>query len=555
MPLKLPNISSIINTTDAETIILTFMVAVYPLIVIPGPLDYFRGPRYIVLALVSLLALYFLIQDPLKVKKPLFIPLAVFIFFATLSTFMAENTTMAWMGSSWRFTGLSTFLFCIILFFLASRYNNPRQILIPMILCAVIASIIGILQYFGYNFIPHQYFIRDSVRTYSTFGNINWFGTYVVFILPASILLYLNEKRPAWLATTAFIYAGLFVSSTRGVWLAFLASFLYLSIILFKNRAIKKHFFILLVAFLLITVIFLAVNDWELFHRASTIPDAVISTASLFDDSYEASGSVYVRLFIWRGTVELIKDNWAFGIGADHLRLERDSGKTEDKAHNIYLEIAVAMGVFALLSYLVFLSYFVLKPTNKTGFIFMMMIITYLIQGLFNNDIVQIMPLFWIVLGLSLANNEFMYSSDNRNIDRSAKEGMVEERTFHHKRHSSNTLRNIILGSILIFILLVSYWFFYPSQRVVNLPDGGVYTGELKGSTFHGYGILKTPSGTVYEGQFKNGYFEGFGTLTYPNGGYYTGEFEKGYFHGQGTLTTPGGEMLEGIWRQGVLIE
>ena len=34
------------------------------------------------------------------------------------------------------------------------------------------------------------------------------------------------------------------------------------------------------------------------------------------------------------------------------------------------------------------------------------MILTYLIQGFFNIDVIMVLPLFWIILGLSQANYE-----------------------------------------------------------------------------------------------------------------------------------------------------
>ncbi|KFI36142.1 hypothetical protein HY02_01825 [Peptococcaceae bacterium SCADC1_2_3] len=61
------------------------------------------------------------------------------------------------------------------------------------------------------------------------------------------------------------------------------------------------------------------------------------------------------------------------------------------------------MGLFALLAYLVFLSFFLRPGPNETGFVLWLMILVYLVQGLFNIDVVMIMPLFWIVLGMSLS--------------------------------------------------------------------------------------------------------------------------------------------------------
>jgi riboflavin transporter FmnP len=74
-----------------------------------------------------------------------------------------------------------------------------------------------------------------------------------------------------------------------------------------------------------------------------------------------------------------------------------------DKAHDIYLEMGLTMGIFTLLSYLVFLGFILRKWKTEIGFVLFTMIAVYLIQGVSNIDIVVIMPLFWIVLGLALS--------------------------------------------------------------------------------------------------------------------------------------------------------
>lgn len=63
------------------------------------------------------------------------------------------------------------------------------------------------------------------------------------------------------------------------------------------------------------------------------------------------------------------------------------------------------MGLFAFLSYIAFLSFFLRPWKNESDLIFFVMVLAYLTQGLFNIDVVAVMPLFWITLDLSLANS------------------------------------------------------------------------------------------------------------------------------------------------------
>jgi riboflavin transporter FmnP len=114
-------------------------------------------------------------------------------------------------------------------------------------------------------------------------------------------------------------------------------------------------------------------------------------------------------MYIWRGAFHLFLLYWPFGIGPDHLiyaRLITPAHELADKAHDIYLEMGLTMGIFTLLSYLAFLGIILRKWKTEIGFVLFTMIAVYLIQGVTGIDIVVLMPLFWIVLGLALSEQQ-----------------------------------------------------------------------------------------------------------------------------------------------------
>lgn len=376
--------------------VLWFMVAVYPLVVIPqlG----FSIPRYVLLSLVSLLGFFFLIRDRLKIDHPAFVALAFFLGFALIATILAPDSSIAWVGFHYRMTGFTTIVFSAILFVIACHCDRIEKVLVYMIACAAVVSIIAVMQHFGFNIVPEGY----SSRPYGTIGNSNWLGTYLVFILPASILLFLRFNKISLLVFTGLMYAGILVSVTRGVWLAFFVALVAITFyVLFYTDKSKQRLLALVVLVLfVVTTVLLPTNDGIIVKRALSIPDQMVSAVQYEDTA--GSGRVY----IWKETIKLIKENWAFGVGPDHLQITMPSGRIMDKAHNIYLEIAVTMGIFALISYLVFMSFFLRLHycRDELGFLFFIMVFTYLLQGFFNNDVIMVLPLFWIVLGLSLAN-------------------------------------------------------------------------------------------------------------------------------------------------------
>ena len=104
----------------------------------------------------------------------------------------------------------------------------------------------------------------------------------------------------------------------------------------------------------------------------------------------------------------------------------------------------------------------------------------------------------------------------------------------------------IAIGICLIaFSLVVAYWTVLPRQGTVEIPGEGVYTGDLRGMTFHGYGTYESyvVGGTSYEGEWKDGVYHGQGTLTFANGSQVKGQFKNGSLYGEGlTICAEGHE-------------
>lgn len=377
--------------------VLIFMVSFYPLAVIPGIKTGYTMPKYVLLAVAAAITLCQIIYGRVKIEyHPALIFLALFALCALISTILAPNQLTAWFGL-YRYTGFCTYLYCMVLFLLAADFNKPLRIISWMAVTAAVISLIALLQYLGLNFIPHQ--THEALHAYATIGNRNFVGSYTVFILPAATCLYLQQRRKAlWLVSSALIYGGLLVTLTRGAWIALPLPLLILFCHFWREPQNRKHILILCIVLLLVTCLLAPLHDWMLIKRALSIK-AQITLALELDDT---AGTW--RLYIWKEALKLIPAHWAFGIGPDSLVIPLGPNYNADKVHNIYIEIAVTMGLFAFIAYMTFLSFFLRRWNNETGFLLFLMISTYLIQGFFNIDVVGVMPLFWITLGLSLAN-------------------------------------------------------------------------------------------------------------------------------------------------------
>ena len=530
--------------TNKLYIMIWLMVSLYPLLVVPGSLPYFYGPRYIFLAILSLITAALLFLKQLKLNQSVYRQLLIFLLFALVSTLLSADILNAWGGSDIRFTGLSTYIFCAVMFVAASKINDSGKILKAMVIVAALVSVTAILQHFGINIVPHEAF-REHFHSYGTLGNPNFLGTYTVFIMPASIMLYFNEKHIRWLIVSALIFAALLTSMTRGAWLAFAVIFMIIVYYVWKNPQLKNYLFKLAIVLLAVFFFISFTNNQLVFKRSATVSSEIEAALEL-DDSAGSN-----RVLIWKETLKRIPQAWAFGVGPDSLRIPMAQNYSEDKAFNIFLEIAATMGLFALIAYLVFL-YYCLRERRRDwlGTTFAFMVLAYLLQGQFNIDVIMNLPLFWITLGLMQSKTAI----DLRIIsETSPKDAVIDGK----RKKMVNEKRVIILmvTGIAIFIIFIALMFLFPRQGSIEVEGQGVYTGQLRGSTFHGYGTWEATNGVVYQGDFKHGYFDGYGTMTFINGSQYSGEFKEGYFHGQGHLITADGQIIEGTWENGNRID
>lgn len=140
------------------------------------------------------------------------------------------------------------------------------------------------------------------------------------------------------------------------------------------------------------------------------------------------------RGYIWSRTIPMLKDTILIGYGPDNYpmafpqedyvgRFNTGSGLTDivvDKPHNMYLQTAVNTGAISLFmliiiwSIYIFESFNVYKNGNIESFIeyigaaTFISINAYLIAGIFNDSVVSIAPLFWIIFGMGIGINRIV---------------------------------------------------------------------------------------------------------------------------------------------------
>ena len=162
------------------------------------------------------------------------------------------------------------------------------------------------------------------------------------------------------------------------------------------------------------------------------------------------------RGYIWSRSLPMLKDTWLIGKGPDTYIMEFPQNDllakwwaydtpnmVVDKPHNLYLQIALNEGGLALVAFLVLVGAYIIDSmrlyalrsyyTQKeiAGVATALGIIGYLGAGIFNDSIVSVAPLFWILLGAGVAIN-FMINKERFDVKRRIAHATVDMQTRKH---------------------------------------------------------------------------------------------------------------------------
>ncbi|NLL04839.1 MAG: O-antigen ligase family protein [Clostridiaceae bacterium] len=136
------------------------------------------------------------------------------------------------------------------------------------------------------------------------------------------------------------------------------------------------------------------------------------------------------RGYIWSRTIPMLKTYSIKGSGADNfpiafpqddfvakLKVFSNSNTVVDKPHNMYMQIGINTGVVSLIALVFLWTLYIISSlklyTKATfnsleeivGASCLVSIIGYLAAAMFNDHIVSVSPLFWIILGIGISIN------------------------------------------------------------------------------------------------------------------------------------------------------
>ena len=126
------------------------------------------------------------------------------------------------------------------------------------------------------------------------------------------------------------------------------------------------------------------------------------------------------RIYIWKNTIEKIKDNYLTGVGIDNFKYAFDpylidliSNTVVTKAHNDYLQKMLCEGIFSGFIFIAFLLYIffnnIRNYKNHYHYGLFLAFTCYSVQAFFSISVTRVAPIYFILMGLvvsMLLNNE-----------------------------------------------------------------------------------------------------------------------------------------------------
>ena len=282
-----------------------------------------------------------------------------FLVWVTITTITSIHPATAFFGKYRRFEGLLSFINYAVIYFLvlqfADRPSRVKALAQSLFWSSIVVAGYGILQRVGMDPIQWGQLPFETFRPFSTYGNPDLLGGYLMFSLPVALGLALAEEK-LWMRLVYWVGFGMnvfvcIVAFTRGAWLGGMFGVAVMIVIAWRHSAKMTW------------IDWLPVGVTSLFGISAIIrslsnPNEIMNFSKRFASIWEFdSGSGQTRTQIWQAALAAIKARPVFGFGADTFRLVFPTYKpveyvgaagylsVADNVHNYPLQLATGIGI------------------------------------------------------------------------------------------------------------------------------------------------------------------------------------------------------------------
>ena len=294
---------------------------------------------------------------------------------------------------------------------LVKTEKQLQNLLTTFVLSGLLVCLYGIAQYiFGWNvsqaWMDEEMFTDIKMRIYSTLDNPNVLGEYILLVLPVAIGLMWTRKpwiqKIVYAGISAILFLALILTFSRGCWIGLL-----IAAAIFITFAAGKLWGLGIIALPILPAV---------------LPESILNRFASIGDMKDSSTSY--RVYIWMGTLAMIRDFWLSGIGMGAEAFKEVypfysyNGIVAPHSHNLFLQILVESGIGGILVFLLILVFFLKKmmvgyqwgggkgkPLSTMITAISAGVCGFLVQGMFDNCFYnyRVLLIFWLVLGIGIA--------------------------------------------------------------------------------------------------------------------------------------------------------
>lgn len=343
------------------------------------------------------------VRQPFKVRfeKGLIGVIIIFLLSLLLSAINTHDLSDT-LQTVWRFLYRFFPLFLIPLFVKDSQTNY--KLLGAIFLSVAISDVVAIWQGLHGNYRANA-FVDNPINL----------ADMIIQILPVSIVLGLQEKRLSkelrygLFFLTFLSFAALLFNGTRGAWLAIGITIIVYGLMQIKA---KPRFFQFCLSLIISVGLVIA--------YVPAFKARIFSIGNLQSDT-----SNIERILVWKSALQMFGDHPLTGVGAGNFGQVYQKNYVSphalyprlNHAHNNFLHMLAETGVIGLLGFLSLFGYLIIyfyqayrrNNDNYWGLIGFLIVLVWLLHGLteYNLGSSIIMRLFWVLMGLVLAQLEF----------------------------------------------------------------------------------------------------------------------------------------------------
>ena len=367
-------------------------------------------PTMLVLAFVlagfASLFLAFLYE---KKRKMNYFQINRFIYYYAFIYLFATLTSMTRQASF--LGGILTVCFILFSIVLSNAIETKKQfnVLLFFFICVgVLVAFYGFYQFmFPHKFsgVWHDVNMFDDIqfRVYSTLENPNVLGEYFLLVLPFTAAFCINSKswfnRIFFAGCAGIMLLCLVLTYSRGCYIGIMAA-IAVFLVLWDRRFI----FLGIIGLLMLP-----------FVLPETIINRFLSIGNMADSSTS------YRVYIWLGTIAMLKDYWFCGIGPGAAAFNQVyplyayNSISAPHSHNLFLQIMCDTGIVGLVVFLILMiQYYRMtcgalsretKKENKLLLIASISAVTgFMVQSMSDYTFYnyRVMLLFWVCIGFGM---------------------------------------------------------------------------------------------------------------------------------------------------------